>query len=76
MKRYKVITKPSRYTSHVYELQIYVDGILIDCYYDFGEPEDNSFVRDYAWVSKELEKAYKLGYQHALESERYGDAEV
>lgn len=76
MKRYEVITKPDRVTQYVYELQIYVDGNLVDCYYDFGAPEDNSFIRDYSWISKELEKAYNLGYEHALESERFGDAVV
>lgn len=32
---------------------------------DYGEPEDNSFVRDYAWVKDALEDAYKRGYADA-----------
>jgi hypothetical protein len=38
------------------------DKVLFDnC--DYGEPEDNSFRKDYAWVKPALEKAYNLGLQ-------------
>ena len=30
-------------------------------YHDHGEPEDNSFGRDYGWVQRELQKAYEQG---------------
>jgi hypothetical protein len=30
-------------------------------YSDGGEPEDNSFGRDWNWVPKELERAYAAG---------------
>jgi hypothetical protein len=30
-------------------------------YYDGGEPEDNSFGRDWSWIKGELERAYELG---------------
>ena len=30
-------------------------------YYDGGEPEDNSFGRDWSWVTTELQKAYEQG---------------
>lgn len=29
--------------------------------WDGGEPEDNSFIRDWAWVAKELLNAYEQG---------------
>lgn len=35
---------------------------LIDV--DGGEPEDNSFRRDWGWVPGELQKAYELGLAH------------
>lgn len=28
---------------------------------DCGEPEDNRFGKDYAWIRPAIEKAYKLG---------------
>lgn len=30
-------------------------------YEDMGEPEDNTFDRDYSWIKTELERAYQLG---------------
>ena len=30
---------------------------------DFGEPEDNYFSRDWAWVQKAIEEAYRFGYE-------------
>jgi hypothetical protein len=33
--------------------------VLRSC--DGGEPEDNSFYRDWAWVADAIEMAYKLG---------------
>jgi hypothetical protein len=38
--------------------------ILEEC--DHGEPEDNSFMRDYAWIKPALEKAYNLGLTDAV----------
>jgi hypothetical protein len=34
-------------------------------YCDYGEPEDNSFLRDYSWVKQELKKAHNQGYKDA-----------
>ena len=48
-----------------HELKIYHNNILIESYYDYGEPEDNSFIRDYSWIAKEIERAYKLGKEDA-----------
>ena len=30
-------------------------------YWDYGEPEDNSFNRDYKWIAGELRNAYEQG---------------
>lgn len=32
---------------------------------DGGEPEDNSYGRDWSWVSDAIETAYKLGWEDA-----------
>jgi hypothetical protein len=50
------------------ELLIMHNGKLINSYCDYGEPEDNSFLRDYDWIKSELEKAYLLGKQDVLKS--------
>ena len=34
-------------------------------HWDGGEPEDNSFVRDWDWVEDELMKAYQQGLKDA-----------
>ena len=36
-------------------------------YSDYGEPEDNSFGRDYKWIKIELEKAYHQGRLDGLD---------
>jgi hypothetical protein len=30
-------------------------------YWDGGEPEDNSYIRDWSWVADELKSAYEQG---------------
>ena len=59
-------------------LCIYRDGFLMNHYTDHGEIEDNSFLRDYDWIAREIEKAYKIGFadgkrevQSALEHLHY-----
>lgn len=42
-------------------LTVHHDGELIAEHYDRGEPEDNSFGRDYAWIGPLLEQVYALG---------------
>ncbi len=54
-------------------LQIYVDGALINEYWDGGEPEDNLFFRDYYWIEKELIRAYELGLEHGKENQNEGN---
>jgi hypothetical protein len=33
---------------------------------DGGEPEDNSFIRDGAWITPALNEAYQLGYHRGF----------
>ena len=42
------------------KLTIVEDGNIRE-YFDYGEPEDNSFLRDYSWIKKELRSAYIQG---------------
>jgi hypothetical protein len=46
-------------------LDIIIDGEVVETYLDGGEPEDNSFYRDWNWVPTELERAYKKGLEDA-----------
>jgi hypothetical protein len=39
-------------------------------YFDRGEPENNSFYRDYSWVQTELNNAYEQGKKDGRESNR------
>lgn len=48
-------------------LVIKVDGIVETLQIDGGEPEDNSFTRDWSWVDGALKEAYHLGMKHAKE---------
>jgi hypothetical protein len=48
-------------------LQIIVDGVVVATHWDQGEPEDNSFFRDWSWVFEALLQAYKLGYAYGAE---------
>lgn len=40
---------------------------------DGGEPEDQSFRRDWSWVPDELQKAYDAGYRKGFERGRPRD---
>ena len=44
------------------KLVILYDGKPVTEYTDGGEPEDNSFYRDWHWVPYELKRAYDLGF--------------
>ncbi len=46
-------------------LYIEWNGKVIFSEQDRGEPEDNSFVRDYSWIKQQLEEAYNLGRLHS-----------
>jgi hypothetical protein len=41
-------------------------------YWDGGEPEDNSFIRDWSWVADELRNAYLQGRADAAIAAREG----
>lgn len=44
-------------------LLIIYNNKLIRSFYDYGPPEDNSFYRDYHWITRELDRAYNYGLQ-------------
>ena len=46
-------------------LLIIEDNERVETYSDAGEPEDQSFYRDWNWVLGELEKAYAAGLRDA-----------
>jgi hypothetical protein len=45
------------------ELTIIHNNEVISTHSDSGEPEDNSFYRDYSWIKGMLERAYKFGFE-------------
>lgn len=44
-------------------LRITHNDKIISLHCDGGEPEDNSFGRDWSWVSGAIKKAYELGVE-------------
>jgi hypothetical protein len=42
-------------------MEIYYDGALVRSESDGGEPEDNSFGRDWNWVPEAIREAYDYG---------------
>ena len=42
--------------------------------FDGGEPEDNSFIRDWSWVPGALEQAYEEGFSRGFERGQPRDA--
>ena len=54
-----------------YSTEVYVDGIKIGQGFYGGEPEDNSYHRDYSWVEPLLIKlAGQLGAEVILEESK------
>lgn len=43
------------------------DGAIINWYTDKGEPEDNSFYRNYAWVVNAINDAYTSGFNRGCQ---------
>lgn len=41
-------------------------GEVVGIYSDAMEPEDTTFYRDLEWITTELEQAYQLGFEAAL----------
>jgi hypothetical protein len=46
------------------------NGVVILQEWDGGEPEDNSFSRDWSWVPETIENAYNLGFKDGLQDGR------
>ena len=55
---------PDKWTSYNI-LTITHNGEVVGTFTDMGEPEDNSFNRDYNWVSQALQAAYRFGLNDA-----------
>ena len=52
-------------------LYLMVDGIPVrELGSEGGEPEDQTFGRDWFWVAKELNTAYRLGVLHEMAKEK------
>jgi hypothetical protein len=49
------------------ELIVEHNGKVIEEHWDGGEPEDNTFSRDWSWVAGAIERAYKLGLEDGLD---------
>lgn len=62
--RVEVIDDNERGFGHVF--QVYHFDRLIAEETDYGEPEDNSFTRDYAWIVKLVKTIYDAGYTDGL----------
>lgn len=75
MEQIQVLIKivPDIYDENRYRyasLELYVDGDLIGDEYIGGEPEDNTWCRDYAWIAPLMETlAKKLGANATIETE-------
>jgi hypothetical protein len=57
------LTDESGAYDHRQVLRIVRNGVVILEEADGGEPEDQSFYRDWKWVLAALEKAYALGLE-------------
>lgn len=57
--------QPDKYDMYAI-LEIRHDGKIIQTHSDGGEPEDNSFFRDWDWVAPAIRIAYNLGKQDGL----------
>lgn len=51
------------------KLTVKHNGTVIIEEYDGGEPEDQSFYRDWKWVIPAIQKAYDLGVSDAQQDE-------
>lgn len=49
-------------------------GDKVSTFWDYGDPEDNSFGRRWAWVSKAIQDAYDAGRRDAIAEEANEDA--
>lgn len=56
----------SKYKDGRQELIIYINDQEVISHLDGGEPEDQSFNRDWSWIKGELERAYETGRQDIM----------
>jgi hypothetical protein len=68
-KRRYIVEQSEMNDDYRSKLTIIVDNEVSNEFWDGGEPEDNYFFRDWGWVASELERAYKLGFEHGKEWE-------
>lgn len=59
-KKYSVTVRTGD-LNYYHELVILRNGQEMSVYTDCGQPEDNSFFRDYDWIQRELMRAYDAG---------------
>ncbi len=57
------IDDEERYGDEHQVLRVERNGVVIEEHGDRGEPEDNSFYRDWSWVQEALKKAYAFGLE-------------
>lgn len=69
--KYKVTFRTNEYDEYRTVLVITHNGKELEDYGDGGEPEDNSFGRDYSWIATELRRAYDLGFHDGLSVKPY-----
>lgn len=69
---FEVKIVPNSFDPYRNVLQIFIDGSLSEEFYDGGEPEDNFFNRDYAWIRGWLEEAYRTGLQDGTGADLVG----
>lgn len=73
-ERYFVKVEEDEYWGNEYGVAIRRDGgeeVEVG-YLGGGEPEDNVYYRDWAWVVPALNEAYELGYKAGKVAERLG----
>lgn len=76
-KGYSVRLEPyESYGEYRQMLKVEHNGKTIIDQSDGGEPEDQSFYRDWAWVPKALEQAYALGREDAEKRTAYLEAGI
>ena len=50
-------------------MAIHRKGEIVEEHWDGGEPEDNTFGRDWSWVDAAIERAYKWGVEDGKSGE-------
>lgn len=63
VERHKIDESITREVTKYYRTALFVlvDGKIEQYHMDMGEPEDNSFNRDWSWIKPALLQAYDLG---------------